>query len=539
MRSIRPSGASASKAPISAMSSKSPCRTTARRCSPGASVCPEAVLLDPETPSFAKDPSWAALFDELRPGRPASPRERARWRRETPVRGLVFEPPHVREGEPEPQDVVQLHLEHRLVKRLLSRFVSQGFRATVGRITAIVSSGAQPRVVLLGRLCLFGPGARRLHEEIIPVTAAWRDTRATKSPLMPFAEAGEAPRSSSSTTPCATASRRAQASWIVWRGCVERDHRRPASASRSAGQRRPSRAPSPISPRTVGARPKRWRRCCNGRSTRSARPCAASSRRKAPEQLEFFGPTEEDDPQAARARTAPVRGRPALVGRQAAAAPAGAGQRAREGPPRLRGAGAPAGARRPRLSLAGDELSAIMTYHARQDETSEWLNYLQPEGLVVGANVLRETGVTPIRQTPLDTEAAAQALRLDPEAPREQDRLFELARSLDLLRAGARLAGEARRRQPGWTGGRSRAERHGPGARDPARAGHGAAVERRGAGWHPGAGARHAASQPRCRRPQSVRSRRMGGDAAPAAGAAAARDQCRRRHSRRPQHACG
>lgn len=28
-----------------------------------------------------------------------------------------------------------------------------------------------------------------------------------------------------------------------------------------------------------------------------------------------------------------------------------------------------------------------MTYHARQDETAEWLNYLQPERLlVVGAN---------------------------------------------------------------------------------------------------------------------------------------------------------
>ncbi|MGY4608598.1 hypothetical protein ACVW16_007010 [Bradyrhizobium sp. USDA 4474] len=67
-----------------------------------------------------------------------------------------------------------------------------------------------------------------------------------------------------------------------------------------------------------------------------------------------------------------------------------------------------------------------MTFHYQQDETSEWLNYLQPEGLVVGANVLRETGVTPIRQTPLDTETAANALRLDPEAPREQDRLFEL-----------------------------------------------------------------------------------------------------------------
>ncbi|OMI09268.1 hypothetical protein BSN85_17190 [Bradyrhizobium brasilense] len=159
---------------------------------PGRFSVPEAVLLDPETPSFAKDPTWASLFDELRPGRPATPRERARWRRETPVRGLVFEPPKVREGEPEPQDVVQLHLEHRLVKRLLSRFVSQGFRTNVGRITAIVSSSAQPRVVLLGRLCLFGPGARRLHEEIIPVTAAWRDTRREDSPLAPFADAGEA-----------------------------------------------------------------------------------------------------------------------------------------------------------------------------------------------------------------------------------------------------------------------------------------------------------------------------------------------------------
>ncbi|WP_315812467.1 Eco57I restriction-modification methylase domain-containing protein [Bradyrhizobium sp. SZCCHNR2028] len=67
-----------------------------------------------------------------------------------------------------------------------------------------------------------------------------------------------------------------------------------------------------------------------------------------------------------------------------------------------------------------------MTFHSQQDETSEWLNYLQPEGLVVGANVLRETGVTPIRQTPLDTETAARALHLDSEAPREQDRLFEL-----------------------------------------------------------------------------------------------------------------
>lgn len=153
---------------------------------------PEAVLLDPDAPAFKKDHSWLSLFDELRPGRPGSPRERASWRSTTPVRGLVFEPPRLAEGVPEPQDVVQLHLEHRLVKRLISRFASQGFRASVGRITAVATNVAQPRVVLIGRLALFGPDARRLHEEIIPITAAWRDNGRHKTALSPYKEDGEA-----------------------------------------------------------------------------------------------------------------------------------------------------------------------------------------------------------------------------------------------------------------------------------------------------------------------------------------------------------
>jgi len=161
---------SASPAQTFAASSTSRCGDDGASLQAGHFTVPEAVYLDPETPSFAKDPSWASLFDELRPGRPANPQERARWRRETPVRGLIFEPPRIAEGEPEPQDVVQLHLEHRLVKRLISRFVSQGFRATVGRVTAIVGPNPTPCVVLIGRLSLFGPSARRLHEEIIPIT---------------------------------------------------------------------------------------------------------------------------------------------------------------------------------------------------------------------------------------------------------------------------------------------------------------------------------------------------------------------------------
>lgn len=60
------------------------------------------------------------------------------------------------------------------------------------------------------------------------------------------------------------------------------------------------------------------------------------------------------------------------------------------------------------------------------DETSQWLNYLQPEGLVLGANVLRNSGLTPLRQGPLDTEAAAEALGLPLKSEREDDRGFVL-----------------------------------------------------------------------------------------------------------------
>ncbi|WP_413990552.1 DISARM system SNF2-like helicase DrmD [Labrys okinawensis] len=161
------------------------------RLEPGHFAVPEALTLDPASPAFAKDSTWAVLFDELRTGRPPRQRDRARWRRETPMRGLVFDPPVLADGEPEPQDIVQLHLEHRLVKRLVSRFASQGFRTNIGRVTAIVGEGAQPRVVLIGRLSLFGPDGRRLHEEIIPVTAAWRDVR-RDTLLEPFGDTGEA-----------------------------------------------------------------------------------------------------------------------------------------------------------------------------------------------------------------------------------------------------------------------------------------------------------------------------------------------------------
>src|SRR5262249_60741380 len=87
--------------------------------------------------------------------------------------------------------VVQVHLEHRLVRRLLSRFISQGFQAGLSRVSVIEGPGAQARVVLMGRLAVYGAGAARLHEEIIPVTAIWTEAERDRRPLRPLGESGE------------------------------------------------------------------------------------------------------------------------------------------------------------------------------------------------------------------------------------------------------------------------------------------------------------------------------------------------------------
>jgi hypothetical protein len=145
---------------------------------------------DPADPAFAKEPGWQDTFDDLR----ARPRKRGErineWRKRVPIRAIAFAPPRLPDGRDAPE-VVQVHLEHRLVRRLLSRFISQGFQAGLSRISAIEGPGAQPRVVLMGRLALYGAGAARLHEEIIPVTAIWTETERDRKPLRALGESGE------------------------------------------------------------------------------------------------------------------------------------------------------------------------------------------------------------------------------------------------------------------------------------------------------------------------------------------------------------
>jgi hypothetical protein len=109
------------------------------------------------------------------------------WRRVSPIRPVVFEDPGTMTDE-----VVHLHLEHRIVQRLLGRFTSQGFvHHDLSRACLAQTSDAIPRVVLLGRLCLYGPGAARLHEELVPITARWTDPKIRKSTLSLYARDSE------------------------------------------------------------------------------------------------------------------------------------------------------------------------------------------------------------------------------------------------------------------------------------------------------------------------------------------------------------
>ncbi len=132
------------------------------------------------------DPSWAATLDSLR--RPRRQDERLdEWRRDAEPRPVVFEDRGIQDGR-----AVHLHLEHRVVRRLLGRFVAQGFlRDALSRACVVESEHHVARVVLIGRLSLYGPRAARLHDEVIAITAPWQSPD-RKRPLAPFTAGGRA-----------------------------------------------------------------------------------------------------------------------------------------------------------------------------------------------------------------------------------------------------------------------------------------------------------------------------------------------------------
>ena len=94
-------------------------------------------------------------LDTLRP--PRSTTRRSTNGGAAPLRPVVLILPPGFDG-----DTVQLHLSHRVVQRLLGRFLAQGFvYHDLSRACLAQSDDAIPRVVLLGRLAVYGAGAAR------------------------------------------------------------------------------------------------------------------------------------------------------------------------------------------------------------------------------------------------------------------------------------------------------------------------------------------------------------------------------------------
>ena len=134
----------------------------------------------------AADPSWAATLDTLREPIKRD-QKRLEWRKVAPIRPVVFEDPGRLTEE-----VVHLHLEQRMAQRLLGRFRAQGFvHHDLSRACLAHVANSVRRVVLIGRLSLYGERAERLHEEIVTVTARWIEPDLRQHPLKRYATDAE------------------------------------------------------------------------------------------------------------------------------------------------------------------------------------------------------------------------------------------------------------------------------------------------------------------------------------------------------------
>ena len=161
--------------------------TVDRDAAPGWGAPPAARVFEfPVHRKLVRDPGWTAALDTLRERR--RPGESVgRWRRRASVKPVTFEDTG-RLGD----KAVHLHLEHRVARRLLNRFTAQGLiHHDLSKACLTAAPGRDTRVVLLGRLAVYGRHAARLHEEVVPVTARWIDAARRPGGLVPYGRAGE------------------------------------------------------------------------------------------------------------------------------------------------------------------------------------------------------------------------------------------------------------------------------------------------------------------------------------------------------------
>jgi hypothetical protein len=133
------------------------------------------------------DRSWQTTLDSLRPPRG---RKESFWEwRQRPPKTVTFDP-----LERLTEDAEQLHLAHPVVKRILDRFLAQGYGAhDLSRVCGVVvPDEAVARVLAYARLTLFGSGAVRLHDELVVTVAPWPSSAGEVAPYKDPATAAKA-----------------------------------------------------------------------------------------------------------------------------------------------------------------------------------------------------------------------------------------------------------------------------------------------------------------------------------------------------------
>ncbi len=233
------------------------------------------------------DPTWADTLDTLRPPCPRDVR-RDQWRREARPRPIVFKDPGSLDA-----DVVHLHLEQRVVQRLLGRFLAQGFvhddlsRACVGqsktRCRAWCCWAGCRSTVRAPRACTTrwwpwpraGRHPRRAPGRSSPTPPRPRRTRSTccavrctaRGPMRcPRRSAGACSRPSRATcrSCCRTCAR-----------AVRPCRRRRARRSHGVARRKPRRC-APSSKSSTSASSATWSSTANWRSTSTMTRSASS-----------------------------------------------------------------------------------------------------------------------------------------------------------------------------------------------------------------------------------------------------------------------
>ena len=305
------------------------------------------------------------------------------WRREAPIRPVVFQDPGA-----VTEDSVHLHLEQRVAQRLLARFRAQGFiYHDLTRACLAQARDSIPRVILLGRLSLYGRGAERLHEELVPVAARWVEASRRNGPLRAYARETEL-----RTLDLLEEALTGEGARVPHQTIQDRLL---ATAARDIEELLPQLEPRAEEMAAVAVEGLAER---GAREERDLRATLERQRDRVVEELDRY----DREVLAADPGLQPG-GAAAGSGEHAGVAPpprtVRQGPRSRAGPHTrvLRGPGHAGGAGRPRLPVAGDELSmAKVDPHVLRH--LEWIGFVQPSGLVVSAPALARAGAILDRQ---------------------------------------------------------------------------------------------------------------------------------------------